>query len=356
MKSAFFNNRLFTAAASVGAAALCALALILFCGSGELDSVTASDAPSLSAQTVPEESLCVKDNCFISATGIVFNNARYVKMIPGGSYQINVSLVPEDSNELLYWRSTNNAVATVTEDGWINARAKGETVIIAETYDRSIRRSVIVTVRQMPSTILDVPYVNQLRDFPNGCESCSTVMALNHVGIDISTEDFIEKYLDMSPLPYYDENGKYWGASPWEYFLGDPRLSTGLCCYAPVIVNALEKFVDPEEYTVTEHRGVPLDDLCRDYISRGIPVIFWGTMYMNEPYLMNWTWNVDSSADGETFTWVAPMHCLLLVGYDDEFYYFNDPVAGKKVAYTVADTLAAYEGLYKQAVTVEPAE
>lgn len=28
---------------------------------------------------------------------------------------------------------------------------------------------------------------------------------------------------------------------------------------------------------------------------------------------------------GETFCWTSNEHCMLLVGYDEEKYYFNDP-------------------------------
>ena len=28
---------------------------------------------------------------------------------------------------------------------------------------------------------------------------------------------------------------------------------------------------------------------------------------------------------GETFTWISNEHCMLLVGYDEDSYYFNDP-------------------------------
>ena len=79
-------------------------------------------------------------------------------------------------------------------------------------------------------------------------------------------------------------------------------------------------------------------------------------MYMEEPYLMDWTWTVKDGKQGETYTWVAPMHCMLLVGFDDDYYYFNDPIAGKKVAYTKEATEKAYEGLFRQAVAVYPTE
>lgn len=333
---------------------ICAVSLVLFCGSGALSAVSASSAPPFPIEEEKGDVTTNMKNCFIPAESISLENTKYIRVIPGGTFNVEIKAEPENCNEKISWYSTNPAVATISETGVIEGVSKGDAFIVAETSDGKIQRRALVMVSKMPSKILDAPYINQLRDYPNGCESCSTVMALQHVGIDIDTETFIENYLDMSPLPYVNKDGVYVGASPWEYFLGDPRLSTGLCCYAPAIVNALEKFVDPEEYTVTLHNGVPLEDLCRDYISKGVPIIFWGTMYMKEPYLMDWTWTIDGSETGEKFTWVAPMHCLLLVGYDEAFYYFNDPVAGKGVAYKKAACEAAYKGLYEQAVTVVP--
>lgn len=334
-------------------AALFAVFFILIIKSAvELDANLSVNALPMDEGAYDEAPGKLDKDIFVPAKGITFDTSKYIRIIPGGTYQINWSLTPDESFESLYWYSTKTRYATVSQDGMITGLEKGEAVIFAETYDRSVRQNVVVSVIDMPKRILNVPYINQLRDYPNGCESCSTVMALNHVGIDISVDEFIENYLDMCEVPYYDKNGRYVGHTPWEYFLGDPRLSTGLCCYAPVIMNALEKFVDPDAYLVEEHYGESLDALCRDYINNGVPIIFWGTMYMKNPYLMNWTWHVLRGDEDETFTWVAPMHCLLLVGYDDEYYYFNDPVAGKGVAYSKEDTELAYEGLYMQAVTV----
>ena len=242
----FMMNTVFRIIYTVSAVILFIFSLILFCDSAAIPHVTASAAPSLPVGEIHEDTPSESEGCFISATSIGFDNTRYIRTVPGGTYQMEVSMTPEDSNEMLYWRSLDPAVATVDQNGYITALSKGESVIIAETFDRRISRNTVIIVRDLPPAILEVPYINQLRDYPNGCESCSTVMALNHVGIDITTEEFIENYLDMSRLPYVNEKGKYVGASPWEYFLGDPRLSTGLCCYAPVIGNALEKFIDPE--------------------------------------------------------------------------------------------------------------
>ncbi len=197
--------------------------------------------------------------------------------------------------------------------------------------------------------LLDVPYINQTKHYINACESISTVMALQYLGIDISVDDFINKYLDIGEVPYHDKNGVYIGSSPWEVFPGNPRDETGWGCYAPVIVNALNKFIDKDTYDVQELYNERITTLCSEYIDNGIPVIFWATINMQAPYKGS-TWKLkDSEGD---FTWIRPMHCVLLVGYDDEYYYFNDPWEKKACKYKKAIVERAYRGMYQQAVVV----
>lgn len=43
---------------------------------------------------------------------------------------------------------------------------------------------------------IDVPYIDQSKLYPTGCESVSTVMLLRFLGIDITVDEFIEKYLE----------------------------------------------------------------------------------------------------------------------------------------------------------------
>ncbi len=78
-------------------------------------------------------------------------------------------------------------------------------------------------------------------------------------------------------------------------------------------------------YSATQLSNVSLQQLCAEYIDNNIPVILWATMNMATPYNGNrWTYN------GKTIQWIAPEHCLLLVGYDDEHYIFNDPLRSKQ--------------------------
>lgn len=178
--------------------------------------------------------------------------------------------------------------------------------------------------------MLEVPYINQNPGFPTGCESVSAVMVLRYHEIYIGVEDFIDNYLVMDEY-YYDENGVVHGAHPAEAFIGNPRENTGFGCYAPVIQNAMECLLSDKnvELTVTLTTGSALEWLCREYIDNDTPVLVWASMDM-KPTREGRSFILEN---GEKFTWIAGEHCLVLVGYDKDFYYFNDPLAGEKVAY-----------------------
>lgn len=321
---------------------------------GTLESVAGSEKLNIGIDSdTPDEPMKSAEGT-VDLEGIKFLNTRYIRIIPGGNYRIEYETVPEDANEAVFWYSSNENVASVSEEGEVTAYREGDALLYAETSTRGIHKTVFVQVIPMPKSILDVPYINQCANYPNGCESISTVMALNFLGIDVEPDEFIDNYLDMADIPKVKSDGKLWAHSPYDYFLGDPRDSTGLCCFAPCITKALNKFVDTEKYDIKEMYNVPIEDLCRDYISNNVPVIFWGSMYMEAPYVTEWTWNIIDGKEGETFSWINGMHCLLLIGFDDDYYYFNDPVSGKGVAYTKEDTQYAYDMFGCQAVAVVP--
>lgn len=199
------------------------------------------------------------------------------------------------------------------------------------------------------AALLDVPYISQLGQYPTGCESVSTVMALQYLGIEITVDEFIDNYLDLGTEPWTAENGEMYGGDPWETFLGDPREASGWGCYAPVIKKAIDRAVDSESYQVSSLFGIPLETLCETYVDQNIPVILWATIDMEYPTPGD-CWLIEET--GRELQWMRPEHCLLLVGYDQEFYYFNDPTAGKQYRYEKRDCETAYDGMHSQAVVV----
>lgn len=206
--------------------------------------------------------------------------------------------------------------------------------------------------REMPG-VIDVPFIDQRDKYPTGCESVTAVMALQYAGVDITVEEFIDNYLPQGNAPYTREDGTLVGADPWKVFLGSPYEESGWGCYAPVITGALEQLLQDrglEGLSVQELEGESLDKLCREYIDAGTPVLLWATIAMEAPVESTQFFLEDS---GQLFTWLYPLHCLLLTGEDKDCYYFNDPLVGKNVAYPKEQVEAAYEGIGMQAVVLE---
>lgn len=200
----------------------------------------------------------------------------------------------------------------------------------------------IYTKPQTPignSKIIQAPFISQLGKYPTGCESVTTVMALNHIGIDVSVDKFIDSYLTKTGVPF----------DPSISFGGNPRSTSGYGCYAPVIKKALDKALSGKNYEAKVLNNVSLKTLCSQYIDKGIPVILWATMYMNTPYISStWTYN------GKTINWIAPEHCLLLVGYDSSHYIFNDPLTYQpQTYYSKSSVEVGYKGLNYQAIVLE---
>lgn len=194
--------------------------------------------------------------------------------------------------------------------------------------------------------IKDVPVLSQFPDFPTGCESVSTVIVLKFLGEDISASEFIDGYLPQS-IEYYYDGFKRYGPSPYEYFIGNPRTSASYGCMAPVIEKALCNYFGSSD-RVLNTTGIELSKLCTEYIDNDIPVLVWATINMLETNPQN-SWYLE---DGSRYSWPGNEHCLVLIGYDSDYYYFNDPYAGKTVKYEKETADARYSDLGKQSLVV----
>ena len=200
----------------------------------------------------------------------------------------------------------------------------------------------------MSKTLISVPYIDQSVKYPTGCESVSTVMLLQFLGVSITVDEFIEN--DLKKEAFETRNGELFGPDPRECFVGSPYDDESFGCYAPVIKESLEHVLG-EEYRVLNKTGTDTKELIRDYIDRGMPVIYWACINMREP-IVGPEWKLKKT--GETFTWISNEHCMLLVGYDEENYYFNDPYENHGViGYPKAVVEKRHAAQHMQAVVVE---
>jgi len=124
--------------------------------------------------------------------------------------------------------------------------------------------------------IVPAPYIDQTARWVNGCESISSVMLLQAVGIPIDPDVFIER--DLPHAPYWEQEGRLYGPDPMFVYPGDPHDHTGYGCYAPCIVQALQSALEHEgaadRFEVLDVSGETAAQLCR-FIDEGMPVVFW---------------------------------------------------------------------------------
>lgn len=185
-------------------------------------------------------------------------------------------------------------------------------------------------IRKKPEKLIKVPYIDQTGEWPTGCESVSAVMLLQYLGVDITVGQFVEHCLEKAPL--LEGDGKLFGGDPWKVFVGDPADDKSMGCYAPVIRKALNKALgqmggpgkeaENGGWEIVDLTGIPVETLLREYIDNDMPVIFWASIDLKETYAGP-KWILADT--GETFEWRSNEHCMLLVGYDGEICYFNDP-------------------------------
>ncbi len=174
--------------------------------------------------------------------------------------------------------------------------------------------------------LFDVPLVTQNPDYPNGCEAASAVMLLNYYGIDISLKNFIDQYLPQKDI--YEVNGVRYGPDPSLYYAGDPASpNRGWGCFNTVIEDAISKVL--MDYHI-EDKSVVLQTkkLSLYELKKNRPIIIWTAIdYDVANYVYTW---VDEESMNFSYTYPMNSHVVVITGYDDDYYYINDPLKTEK--------------------------
>lgn len=180
----------------------------------------------------------------------------------------------------------------------------------------------------------------QYPELPTGCEMTSLAIALNYFGLSVDKCDLADRYLDKKPVGEADF---------YQFFVGDPRDESSFGCYAPVVVNAANRYLDQagSEMEAYDYTGSELKDLF-PFLDAGVPVIIWATLDLAEgSYTV--TWNID----GKDLTWFSPEHCMVLVGYGQKTVWVADPVYGKIRDFPMELFESRYQDLHQQAVILQ---
>ena len=200
----------------------------------------------------------------------------------------------------------------------------------------------VVVIFAQKIYVENVPMINQYPELPTGCEATALTMILQHYGVEISKEEVAE----VMPKAAYPTmvDGVYQGATPYDAFIGDPFTTSGFGVYTPVILDLIDYYLPGK----AEDLGGDSFDKVYAALDEGRPVMVWATLGMLEPFeTTRW-----QGLDGETFIWLAQEHALVVVGYDENSIYCNDPSTGTERAYDKTLFLTRWEQLGSQAVAI----
>ncbi len=199
------------------------------------------------------------------------------------------------------------------------------------------------------SVLLEVPHIRQLPELPSGCEVTSLAMLLQYYGVNKSKMDLVpEMKKDPTPIRY-NKNGSiaYWG-NPNTGFVGEVTgAAKGFGIYHTALFELLKAYV-PTAQDLTKEPFSKLED----QLIQGVPSVVWTTINYKVPD--KWVvWDTPIGPIETTFM----EHAVLLVGFDEQYVYVNDPLAGqgsKKIEKEAF--IATWEAMGRQALSYSKAK
>lgn len=209
----------------------------------------------------------------------------------------------------------------------------------------------LAVIRHLRARSQSVPAVllYQLPEMANGCEATSLTMLLQSYGFAADKLQIAYEYVPREE--FYEQDGEVYGPAPDDAYAGDP-VAYGYYCFAQPLCQAADAFLRDAGETLraqdlTGISTVGLEQVLCD----GRPVVVWGTLLFETPqYSTTYSWRLPET--GEVYIPYSNLHCMLLYGYDEDYYYLCDPLYGYQMV-EKARFSAIYEQMGRRAMTLD---
>ena len=162
--------------------------------------------------TVGDVSATCKVNVVQPVTSIYLNKTA-LEMTALDTYQLQASVYPsEANNKEVSWESSDEKVATVDENGLVQAKEKGTAVITAKAKDGSeVSRSCKVTVKNTAYVVTDISKLESTHNYENNCSDfwVYTKAGASALNITFNSKTALEE--DFDYLYIFDKENKQVG-------------------------------------------------------------------------------------------------------------------------------------------------
>ncbi|MEE0716470.1 MAG: leucine-rich repeat protein, partial [Eubacterium sp.] len=175
--------------------------------------VTAKEAGQATIKvTVGDVSATCKVNVVQPVTSIYLNKTA-LEMTALDTYQLQASVYPsEANNKEVSWESSDEKVATVDENGLVQAKEKGTAVITAKAKDGSeVSRNCKVTVKNTAYVVTDISKLESTHNYENNCSDfwVYTKTGASALNITFNSKTVLEE--DFDYLYVFDKENKQVG-------------------------------------------------------------------------------------------------------------------------------------------------
>ncbi len=193
--------------------------------------------------------------------------------------------------------------------------------------------------------ILDVPIINQNPELKFGCEVTSLAMVLHYANLDIDKMTLADQLAKDNTKIIKSKNGDIlkWG-NPDLGFVGDMTgKEDGYAVFDKPLEELMSNYLGDRTINLT---GKDFDYLIKQ-IDKDKPVIIWTTGDYNLPDRWE-SWKYGN----KTIKTPLDLHVVVLVGYDKENVYINDPLTGEKSKKVDKKKfITSWEALKKRAIS-----
>jgi uncharacterized protein YvpB len=208
------------------------------------------------------------------------------------------------------------------------------------TQDNSVSTSP-----KKDSTMLNVILIRQNPELRYGCEVTSLAMVLNYAGVKTDKMDLyhsIQK--DSDPIVRSPKGDILKWGNPADGFVGDMTgRRAGYAVFDKPMIALIDQKLPGRAVNLTNQ---PFDKVL-EHVSEGYPVVVWTT----GDYRLPDRW--EGWYHGNQFIKTPlDLHAVVIVGFDNNYVYLNDPLSGKKqVRVGKEQFIASWKALQNRAVS-----
>lgn len=313
------------------------------------ESVITVNNGSVYAKNCGQADIVVKtiDGKTASCTFNIIENSKYYDIRYAKVDNMFLKQKPDEKSDNIVNLSRNNELQLlVVYDNWSKVRVPTGEVGYIKNNAYTFEKSYFIS---------NVPFLDQnVLGYPTGCEAVSATMVAQFYGYDVLSEDVInntptdERGIWKDYVVKEDKQEEViYGGNPFEVFVGHPSKDYNegsYGCYAQPIIESL-KILNIKCKNIS---GCSYDELL-NYIKEGIPVVVWGT-YNGRDIIFKEEWTFPDNSG--SYVNLKGEHCMVLIGYDDDKVYLNDPIAGKNSIQSKEQFFKNWDILYRQAIVI----